>query len=256
MNNKNDIIKEFTVYNGTSHDTYLYRLSQTRINRNHKYVLKTPEERPNFFKALDTPINANLTIKQVPPSIDNTGLFLPQDDFYGTYIEMPAYQTDIVIGSSRYFWACLHNLKNLPPFYIDRLYIPQPVYDHNPDPNHAKYFNTPAKPVGYILKAAMAPYAPWEYVQAINSGIQVSAASLQSCIMYYTQEKVKNREMMSGYTSLFEHIDFLQKQLEYQVAKNRNFPDYMFPTPIDHNPTVNPGALAQDIRPAAVTFEA
>lgn len=258
MNNttgNNSIIKEFTIYNGTPHDALLIDPKHTHFNRKHKFVSNTPEVKPVATKESDGAINVNSTNNKVPPTIDTTGLLLPQDNFYVPHIEIPNSRTDIVIASDRYIWACLHNQKDLPPFYLDRLYNPQPVYDHDPDLNHAKYFKTPAKIVGYVLRAVMTPYAPWEYMQAINSGIPVSAASLKSCIMYYTQEKVKTKEMMRGYTGLFEHIAFLQKQLEYQVAMNQNLPDYMFPTAIDSKP-ITPDSLNQVLRPVAVTFEA
>lgn len=73
--------------------------------------------------------------------------------------------------------------------------------------------------------------------------------------MYYMQEKVKTKEMIRGYTGLFEHIASLQKQLEYQVTMNQNLPNYMFPTAIDSK-LINPNPLNQVIRPVAVTFEA
>ncbi len=66
---------------------------------------------------------------------------------------------------------------------------------------------------------------------------------------------MKTKEMMRGYTGLFEHIASLQKQLEYQVAMNQNLPNYMFPTAIDSK-LINPNPLNQVIRPVAVTFEA
>lgn len=134
--------------------------ADTHFNRKHKFVIKTPEVKPVATKESDGAINVNSTNNKVPPIIDTTRLLFLQDNFYVPHIEIPNYPTDIVIASDRYIWACLHNQKDLPPFYLDRLYNPQPVYDHDPDFNHAKYFKTPAKIVGYVLRAVMTPYAP------------------------------------------------------------------------------------------------
>lgn len=248
--------KEFTYYNGTAHEVLMLDPEHTHFNRAHKHVIDTPTDKPIATKKLDKPLNVYSTNKEVPPAIDTTGLILPPNDFYIPQIDIPPYQSDVVLVSSRYFWACLHNQETLPPFYMDRLYIPQPVFDHDPDPNHAKYFKAPAKIVGCVISAAMPPYAPDAYVQAIQSGIPVSAASLKSCIMYYTQEKIQAIMRMRGLTNLSYYIDFLQKQLNYQIDMNQNLPDYMFPTPIATKPVVNPVPLNQVIRPVSISFEA
>lgn len=74
--------KGFTYYNGTPHDALLIDPADTHFNRKHKFVIKTPEVKPVATKESDGAINVNSTNNKVPPTIDTTGLLLPQDNFY------------------------------------------------------------------------------------------------------------------------------------------------------------------------------
>lgn len=257
LNNK-AVSKEFSIYNGTGHtadcNNILYTVNDVTTNRNHKYVRKEGVE-PEWIKKLDSPLNAKARTVLLPPTIDNTRLFMSQEDFYVPEIDLAPRTSfsgswlDIIMVSMRYAWACIHNYwLFLPRFYLDRLYIPQKVYNHDPDPKREQEFSTKAKVVGCILKAVVTPYSPAIYRTAIEQGEDVSAASLKSCILYYNQPIVFNEQKKYD-MDLLGNLNFLQKWLDYKVAMNQNLPDYMFPTRIAPMPS------DQGIRPV-VTFSA
>lgn len=256
LNNK-AVSKEFSIYNGTGHNKQesndLFSIADVDLNRLYQYVLR-PGAKPKWNKKHDLPLNAIQLVKEFPPAIDSAGLLMQQEDFYVPNIELPPligsplHMYDLIMASQRYVWACFHSWKFIPVFYLDRLYIPQKVYDHDPDPKREQEFSTKAKIVGCILRAASAPYAPLMYKNGIEQGQDVSAASLKSCILYYNQPKVFAEEKKHD-MNLLGTLDFLQKWLDYKVAMNQNLPDYMFPTPIAPTP-FDPGT-----RPV-VTFSA
>ena len=239
----------YSMWNGTDHICQLFNQDQIYKARKNHWVIKTPETKAEYAKCVDKTLNIRnfQPIKQYSPTLDPLGLIQAQEDFYPQKIEFPSDERDIVLGSTRYFYGVLHGNPYVWRFYLDRLYIPQPVYNRDPDRGVAQV-------VGCFLRKAMSPLTPADYVWAINQHISVSTAGLQACLMYYNQAETRS-EAVKWDPQFDYNLGIIQTRLNYQIAANQNLPDYMFPTAID-KPIVNPVSFAQDIKPVVVRFEA
>ena len=235
--------KNFSIWNGTDHNCLLFNQEQIYKVRKSKWVIKTPEAKAEYEKNVDKTLNIlqRQSIKRYSPTLDSRRLIQTHEDFYPIQIELPSDERDITIVSARYFYGVLHGSRWR--FYLDKLYIPQPVYSS--DPNRG-----PAQIVGCFLVKAMAPLTPSEYVWAINQNMSVSTAGLQACLAYYKQEE-KRYEDAKYNPQFFHNLDVVNTQLYHQLAINQSLPDFMFPTPIS-SAMINPEPFNQ--RMGAVTF--
>lgn len=227
----------FTVWNGTAHPCRLYERDQVHQSRSKKNLVeKTPNTEVEYVKYVDKVLN----ISQEPnrresPTIDEQGLIQAQEDFYPPKIDFPHEARDIIIASSRYFLGVLHRNPYRWRFYIDSLYISQPVYDRDPEREAAKM-------VGCFLKKAMPPLRPADYVWAFRQRIPVSTAGLCTCVSYYQQWEIACEEAKED-PQFYYNLDAVKRQLDYQLAVNQTLPENLFPTRVtgkNFNQAVSP----------------
>lgn len=220
----NQKMKMFTMLNATNHVVKLFLKEQICKNRsNRELMAKTPTTVAEYEKPADGPMSIiQERERRESPTIDEQGLIQAQEDFYPPKIDFPHEARDIIIASSRYFLGVLHRNPYRWRFYIDSLYISQPVYDRDPEREAAKM-------VGCFLKKAMPPLRPADYVWALSQGIPVSAAGLCACVSYYQQWEIACEEAKED-PQFYYNLDAVKRQLDYQLAVNQTLPENLFPT--------------------------
>lgn len=216
----------YTIKNGCGSAKNVFPVSDIVNSRARWQYLVDPNTKPKWFLPMQTALCINQVYKEELPTLDFDEKFQVNEGYYKPVIDTLAPVggkfPDIITGSTYYFRIARQYERYLPPFYLDRLFIPRKVFTHDPDREPRK-----AKLVGCTLRAAMPPYPPSDYVRGINNFQDVSAASLKRCLMYYRQPEIYQMEYrLDG--GLMENLAFLERELDRRLMENRNRPSSDF----------------------------
>lgn len=225
---------EYTIANSTGEAKYVFNTNDVvYTTREFNQTLKSPNVEPRYYLPMGVALNVKKVYKKERSTIDGDGVFQVHEGFDPRIIDLPnlgdgGYK-DIYVVSSYYFRIAWKYQRYLPPFFIDRLFIPRKVFDR--DPVRARKCGIASHVVGCTLSAGAAPYPPCEYVRGINNFMNVSAASLQRCIQFYSQPEILAQQYLQD-GGVEYSISFLKDVLERRLIENRNKPVREFLIPL------------------------
>lgn len=172
----------FKIYNGTNHTITLYSANDFTVNRKGQHFLLNRYAQPNQMIPQEHPLsvrnNSTLPITQL-----GIHLFLPAA-LTATLDILPGNPADYdcIVISNLYGQLLIQRYWSNPNL-LDRLFVPIPLYDCDPQTN------TTARKIGSVglQKVWGVPIAPQTYMQELQAGRTPSRAAIQICVETQSQ---------------------------------------------------------------------
>lgn len=172
------------IFNAVNHDIRLFEdPTKFTTNRKGQRFLTNPDAQPDSIIRQMNPLSVRTN--PVPASFSAApSLFLPEA--VGARIDtLPNFWDYDIIAVSTIYAGMARQLIVNSPDYLDRLYVPVPVYDDDP-----QSFRNSARMAGSIgFKKVWYPRTPQEYVIEFRAGRLPSLASVRTCLDFYDTQR-------------------------------------------------------------------